>query len=186
MISLPLQLPMIRIADQQVAACDPAWLRGTVRNAAREVNVPEWFADDVVQGVCLYLRNHYQSSVISIDQLFERICASLEKVGLSELSEELDWGPPPVRISLPSLAREAGTAYELRFFPLLADAFREQTLEKVETVHCYGLRKCAKHLAGARKWSRRCQTLEGEIRQFLDEEHTRAGERCPGITLSIT
>ena len=62
---------MIQIGPDQVTACDPHWLRSTVRDAARGVNVPDWFADDIVQGVVHFLKVQYRGTVIAIESLFE-------------------------------------------------------------------------------------------------------------------
>ena len=85
MISLPQQLPMIQVGPGQVTACDPVWLRSTVRDAARGVNVPDWFADDVVQGVVHFLKVKYNGTVIAIGCLFDKIRHSLKDLGLEKV-----------------------------------------------------------------------------------------------------
>ena len=185
MISLPQQLPMIQVGPGQVTACDPIWLRSTVRDAARGVNVPDWFADDVVQGVVHFLKVNYNGTVIAIGCLFDKIRHSLKDLGLDEMSEGLETIPPPISISLTDTARRAGSGYELVFYRLLSERFQRAAAHGVEHVFCYGLRKCVKNLAGAKKWCPRCERLANEIREFLDHQHRRAADQRDGTAIRI-
>lgn len=68
---------------------------------------------------------------------------------------------------LRQLACESGKGFELFFFPRLRDELRQQLTRSPELVHFGGLRSCVKQLTGARRWSRRCQTLQDQIVEFL-------------------
>ena len=67
------------------------------------------------------------------------------------------------------LARESGDARELSFFPRLRDELRTQLRQSPRVVRFSGLRGCVKHLAGARRWSPRCQSLHDQIVAYLRE-----------------
>lgn len=67
------------------------------------------------------------------------------------------------------LARESGPGRELIFFPRLRAELRRCLGAGPRWLRFSGLRACVKHLAGARRWSRRCQALEGEIVAYLRE-----------------
>ena len=67
------------------------------------------------------------------------------------------------------LAYESGEGCELAFFPRLRDALRTQLRRSPQRVRFHGLRGCVKQLAGARRWSPRCQTLHDQIVGFLRE-----------------
>lgn len=185
MIALPQQLPMIRIGPDQMTACDPIWLRSTVRDAARVVNVPDWFADDVVQAVVHFLRVQYHGTVIAVEALFDKIRHSLKNLGLSEMSEGLATKNPPVSISLTDIARRAGSGYELVFYHLLADRFQRAACQGVAHVYCYGLRQCVKNLVGAKKWSPRCERLSADIQEFLQHQHKRIVRQNPDRSLCL-
>lgn len=185
MISLPQQLPMIQIGPGQVAACDPDWLQNTLRGAARNVNVPDFFADDIVRGVVYFLRNSYRGTVIAIETLFDKIRTSLNEVGLKEMSDKLATTPPPISISLTDIARRAGSGYELMFYQILAERFRMAAERGIEHLYCYGLRKCVKHLIGAKNWSPRCEQLSLEIEDFLNAQHLRIKTVMPDSTLAM-
>ena len=67
------------------------------------------------------------------------------------------------------LALESGQARELFFFPRLRAELQRHLQKAPRAVRFRGLRGCVKHLAGARRWSRRCETLEQEIVDYLRE-----------------
>lgn len=65
------------------------------------------------------------------------------------------------------LAHDAGYTCELGFFPLLRGAVRDQFQSSPRLVRFHGLRGCVKRLAGAQRWSPRCETLRDQIMEFL-------------------
>jgi hypothetical protein len=68
---------------------------------------------------------------------------------------------------LKRLARESGHGCELVFYPRLRDALREQLRQSPAMIRFHGLRGCVKHLAGARRWSPRCESLQEQIVEYL-------------------
>jgi len=65
------------------------------------------------------------------------------------------------------LAHDAGYSCELGFFPLLRGAVRDQFQSSPGLVRFHGLRGCVKRLAGARRWSPRCESLRDHIVEYL-------------------
>jgi len=65
------------------------------------------------------------------------------------------------------LALECGPGRELFFFPRLRAELQRHLRQAPRGLRFRGLRRCVKQLAGARRWSPRCQTLEGEIVSYL-------------------
>ncbi len=185
MIALPSSLPLIKISQDNLVACDAEWLRSNVRDAATRAEVPEWFADDVVSGVITFLRNHYDGTTITLDSLYDRIRDTLESLGLEDLAEELSPAAPPLRISLPDIARAAGDGYELAFFQLLEQRFASATSCGIENVYFYGLRNCVQSLTSLKRWTRRSEILQNEITHFLEHEAVKAGSLRPNLSLAI-
>jgi hypothetical protein len=70
---------------------------------------------------------------------------------------------------LVQLLREAGDNRELLFFPRLRNELRSRLRQSPRVVHFHGLRGCVKQLAGARRWSNRCELLQDQIVAFLRE-----------------
>jgi hypothetical protein len=129
---------------------------------------------DVVQhaaaSVFHYFKYDLSRQTVSVGEFAE----ALEKV-LRDLGFHLDTGEPsPVTGSsagadLRRLACESGDARELLFFPRLRDELRTQLRQSPRVVCFRGLRGCVKHLAGARRWSPRCQSLHDQIVGYLRE-----------------
>jgi hypothetical protein len=65
------------------------------------------------------------------------------------------------------LAREGSDSLELFFFPRLRDELRLQLRQSPRVVRFRGLRGCVKQIAGARRWSGRCEQLQDQIVEFL-------------------
>jgi len=65
------------------------------------------------------------------------------------------------------LAYDSGHGGELFFFPRLRNELRTQMESQPQLLRFSGLRGCAKQLAGARRWSPRCQTVQDRIVDYL-------------------
>jgi hypothetical protein len=65
------------------------------------------------------------------------------------------------------LAREFGDSLELFFFPRLRNELRLRLRQSPRVLHFRGLRGAVKRLAGARRWSPRCEQIEDQIVDFL-------------------
>ena len=79
---------------------------------------------------------------------------------------------------LSQLVAESAEAGELYFFPRLRDELRAQLSHSPQLLCFEGLRECVKKLAGARRWSNRCQSLHDQIVEYLRScmtQETRGG-----------
>ena len=92
---------------------------------------------------------------------------AMEKV-LGHLGYAVHPGEPD-SADLVQLLREAGDSRELLFFPRLRDELRGQLRQSPRVVRFRGLRGCVKQLAGAQRWSSRCEQLEDQIVAYLRE-----------------
>ena len=72
-----------------------------------------------------------------------------------------------VEFDLCRLADESGPGSELFFFPRLRAELQRHLQQAPRVLRFCGLRGCVKQLTGARRWSLRCQSLEGEIVTYL-------------------
>jgi hypothetical protein len=67
------------------------------------------------------------------------------------------------------IARESSDSLELFFFPRLRAELRVKLQQSPRVVRFRGLRGCVKQIAGARRWSNRCEQLQDQIVAFLRE-----------------
>jgi hypothetical protein len=65
------------------------------------------------------------------------------------------------------MAKESGGGFELLFFPRLRNELRTQLRHSPRVLRFHGLRGCVKQLAGARRWSGRCERLRDHIVDYL-------------------
>lgn len=98
--------------------------------------------------------------------------SALEKVlvhlGYTLHASEPDADPRTIsEADLGLLASENGDSLELFFFPRLRDELRLRLRQSPRVLHFRGLRGCAKRLAGARRWSPRCEIIRDQIVAFL-------------------
>ena len=99
-------------------------------------------------------------------------------------AEEYPARPDVIESDLLQLASESGLGCELFFFPRLRDEMRQHLQKSPGVLHLRGLRGCVKHLAGAQRWSHRCQTLHDQIVEFI-RESLRAGPRQSDCALVV-
>ena len=83
--------------------------------------------------------------------------------------EQTPASPNVIESDLRQLARESGDSCELFFLPRLRDELRLQLRQSPRLLRFRGLRGCVKQLAGARRWSHRCQTLQDQIVEYVRE-----------------
>lgn len=77
--------------------------------------------------------------------------------------------PGVAEADLRRLARESEGNLELLFFPRLRSELRSQLRTCPRLLHFHGLRGCVKQLAGARRWSGRCEKIQEQIVDYLRE-----------------
>ena len=71
--------------------------------------------------------------------------------------------------NLDVIARENAENLELFFFPRLRDELRAHLRHSPRVLRFRGLRGCAKQLAGAQRWSARCEKMQEQIVDYLRE-----------------
>ncbi len=97
---------------------------------------------------------------------------ALEKIlrGFSLAAAEAQSDNPTPRVVQSDLCRLVGGTDEmgeLFFFSRLRDELRDRLSESPQLLCFQGLRQCVKQLAGARRWTDRCQSLHDQIVEFL-------------------
>ena len=114
-----------------------------------------------------YFKHELKQDFVSVADFAE----ALEKV-FRGLGIRLDTGRARGQIKvvegdLHQMAQDAGEAWELFFFPHLRNELKRLAEQKPQVLRFRGLRECAKHLAKAPRWNRRCQTLSDQVVDYL-------------------
>jgi hypothetical protein len=112
-----------------------------------------------------YFKQDLDRDTVTIGEFTEALEKALRGLGLKVLAPEEPASPSPS--DLARLASESTPAGELLFYPRLRAALRGQLNQSSRVVHFRGLRPCVKQLAGARRWSPRCDSLRDQIVEYL-------------------
>lgn len=153
--AVPFSAEMISVEmlGGSVSAFDPE----VIRNAAASV--------------IHYFRTDLDRDSVTVGEFAEALEKVLRGLGFTVTPDEssVTAAPPAPNIAadLGMLARESGCGGELEFFPKLRDVLRGKLRASPEMVRFQGLRPCVKHLAGAQRWSARCESVQEQIVDYL-------------------
>jgi len=92
---------------------------------------------------------------------------------------------PAAEADLTDLIVEGGGTFELEFYQRLRKELARQLEPGPRVVRFTGLRVCVKKLAGARRWSGRCEELSDQIVEYLRRclHAERNAGHCPVIVV---
>lgn len=186
MIALRDNLPLVRFGDGRVMNFERGWLSTALVRAAETAGYKKWWlADHVTESVTSYLQQDFDDHVVTICRLEKAVQSVLQVIGYSDVASHFRTMPPPVRISLADIARDAGHGYELVFFDLLRTRLRSAMAEPTQQVELCELHRCVKLLRSAKNWRRDCSGLMGEIVTFVRDEVTLS-ERANELHLQLS
>ena len=179
-------MPLLRVGAKEITHYEKKWLEEAIVRAAREAGHDKWwFAEDIAQGMIIYLQKHFPRNIITLQEIFDKIAKTLTTIGFTDIADKLVPTPPPLRISLIDIAREADSGYELSFFNLLDDKLSEVQGLGAEQIECAALRDAVLLLRSARKWNCGCETLQREIIDFV-RERTNQNNKAEEFSLMVS
>jgi len=144
------ELVTIELIGNATEVLDPE----VVRNAAR--------------AVLHYFKVELGRTSVSVGEFSQALAGVLRGFGLTVSEPGSDDKPRrTLGYDLRKLACESGKGFELAFFPRLRDELHQQLRQSPQVIRFRGLRGCVKQLAGAQRWSGRCQELNDQIVDFL-------------------
>jgi hypothetical protein len=114
-----------------------------------------------------YFKYELHRDFVSVAEFASALERALRALGLSIFA---DAEPSALRVeesNLPELMQKAGGNCELFFFPHLRQELQRRLDESPQIVRFNGLRPCVKQLAGADRWSRRCEVMSDQIVDYL-------------------
>lgn len=171
MIALKDNLPLVQFASGEAIAFEREWLVRSLLHAAQKAGYPQWWlATHVTESVATYLFLNFEATVIALPQLTVAVKSVLQVIGYAEVADHFVPEPPPVKISLTEIARDAGTGYELAFFEMLGRAMQQLISADAAYFELFGLERCVKQLRAKKVWSRDCDYLRAEIVSFVREQ----------------
>ena len=127
------------------------------------------FEPEVIRQAAAAVFHHFKEDLhrdtVTIGEFTQALEKALRGLGLRVVATEET--PKPSPGDLVRLASESGPGGELHFYPRLRAALRGQLSQSSRLVHFRGLRPCVKQLAGAQRWSPRCDSLRDQIVEYL-------------------
>lgn len=125
------------------------------------------FVRQVAGAVFHYFKNDLGRFMVTPAEFSDALEQALRNFGWHiESATTLPGAEASPESDLRLLAAEAGRT-ELLFFPRLRDELRSQLRQSPQVLRFRGLRGCVKQLAGARRWSHRCEHLQDQIVGYL-------------------
>ena len=177
MIALPSQLPLLRIGDNELTTYEGSWITTCIRSAAERAGHADWWiAEDIARGVLAYLKTRFQSSAITLEELEDKICRTLEKIGFQDVAAKISVEPPMIQLNLRDMARQS-EGIELVFFNLLDSRICALQNVGARKLSLTGIKEAIKHLRAAKHWNNNCAVLEEQIVSLV-RHRLSANEAC--------
>ena len=171
MIALKDGFPLVEFAGGRVVAFERDWMIASLRRAAHKAGYPQWWlAEHVTESIATYLRLRFEDNVVALPRLAKAVQSILQVIGYAEVASHFEASPPPVKISLVEIARDAGSGYELAFFEILGRSLQAMLTANATRFELFGLERCVKQLRSKKIWGRDCDSLRAEIVTFVREQ----------------
>lgn len=125
-----------------------------------------------------YFKTELDRQTVTVGEFALALEKVLRNFGLTLYAEEdQPFAKKILEADLCLLARESDSSLELFFFPRLRDELRARLRESPRLLRFRGLRGCVKKLAGAQRWSGRCELIQDQIVGYLRECLTAEAEQ---------
>jgi hypothetical protein len=125
-----------------------------------------------------YFKIELERQTVTVGEFALALEKVLRNFGLTlHADESQPFAKRIIEADLCHIARESGSSLELFFFPRLRDELRVRLRQSPSLLRFRGLRSCVKQLAGAQRWSGRCEKLQDQIVEYLRECFTAEPEQ---------
>ena len=122
-----------------------------------------------------YFKEELHRDYVTVGEFSVALETVLRGFGFTISTED---SPAPNRVfdaDLSQIASSTGKGCELFFFSNLGQELCKDEARTGQVVRFRGLRRCVKQLVGARRWTRRCQSLNDDIVGFLRSRFESGG-----------
>jgi len=117
-----------------------------------------------------YFKDELERQTVTIGEFSLALEKALRNLGLTIRAGEFgSRSQEIIETDLGLFTRQSDGSLELFFFPRLRDELRAQLRQSPRVVRFRGLRGCVKELAGAQRWSARCEKMRDQIVEYLRE-----------------
>lgn len=143
------------------------------------------FVQHAASAVFHYFKHDLGRLTVTVGEFAGALESVLRGFGASaQLVANTPLKPHLLEADLQQMASESGQGCDLFFFPRLRHEMRQHLRQYPRVLRLHGLRGCVKQLAGARRWSRRCQRLHNQIVDYI-RDCLGAEGRATGCALVV-
>jgi len=167
MIALRTDCLLFQLSNGESVPCSPDMIAVEVVGETNGMLEPEMLRH-AAASVFHYFKVELGREMVTIGEFSLALEKALMHLGYAIHAHEA--GKPQAEINvadLGMLVNEASGSLELLFFPRLRDELRVRLRTSPRMIRFCGLRGCVKQLAGARRWSNRCEQLQDQIVEYL-------------------
>jgi hypothetical protein len=151
----------------ELTTYEGSWIATCIRSAAARAGHEDWWiAEDIARGVVVYLETRFPATAITIEQLEDKICRTLAKIGFQDVAAHITVDPPMIRVNLHDLARQS-QGIELLFFKLLDNRVTQLQTVGAKKLALTATKAAIKQLRATKTWTPNCSALENEIVQLV-------------------
>jgi hypothetical protein len=167
MIALRSDCLLFQLANGESVPCSAEMINFEITGSSCELLEPETLRH-ASASVFHYFKSELRRETVTVGEFVVALEKVLRGLGFVIRAGGIESYPPGTGATdLGRLARESADSLELFFFPRLRSELRAQLRQSPRMVHFRGLRGCVKQLAGARRWSHRCEKLQDQIVEYL-------------------
>jgi hypothetical protein len=116
-----------------------------------------------------YFKTELERETVTVGEFAVALEKALHGLGLTLFADNSETRLQTLEADLGLIARESADSLELFFFPRLRNELRAKLRHAPRVLRFRGLRGCAKRLAGAQRWSPRCEKMQEQIVGYLRE-----------------
>jgi hypothetical protein len=189
MIRLKTDCLIFQTSDGELVPCSAEWVALELMGEGGGLIDPA-ILHHVSAAVLHYFKHDLRREFVSVGEFVLALEKALRAFGLTIYADTEPGRLPAAQQSvldsnLHELARSAGKGFELLFFPHLRQELRSKLGQSPRVLRFHGLRGCVKHLAGAERWTPRCQNLNDQIVDYLRScwQTERASHSCALVVL---
>jgi hypothetical protein len=169
MIALHSDCLMFQLNNGESVPCSADMIAVEIIGDANGLLAPETLRH-AAASVFHYFKTELLREAVTIGEFSLALEKALHSLGYSIHAQEPPGHSPDAAdadADLTRMVKETSGSLELLFFPRLRDELRNRLRLSPRLVRFRGLRGCVKHLAGARRWSHRCEQLQDQIVDYL-------------------
>jgi hypothetical protein len=177
MIALSSDCLLFQLANGESVPCSAEMINFEITGSSGGMLDPEVLRH-AAASVFHYFKEELRRETVTVGEFAVALEKVLRKLGFIIRAGGIEPRAPDANeTDLGRLARESADSLELFFFPRLRDELRSQLQRSPRLVRFRGLRGCAKQLAGARRWTGRCEQMRENIVEYLRNCLTADTER---------